>query len=361
LDKLVSILIPNYNKENYIKETLDSVLSQTYTNWECIIVDDHSTDNSWEIIEEYANKDSRFKIYKRPSELNKGGNVCRNYAFKLCSGEYLIYLDSDDILTKWCIAERLNNALKFKEYDIVVYPGMIFKDNPGDSKYIWNTIENKDPIERFLYGDIPWSITGPLFSCSFLKKNDLIWDENLLDWQDADYNLRVLLNGARVLELDCFPDYFVREAAGNNISKNEFKSDFIISRLNMYDKWSHLINTHFNDKNIKIKLKKNLLGNIILHIKSLIDYNIDIHLYNYLRVLKKNSNVIQFIFWIFYLILLKKFRDKRGFHFFIINILEPLIPVFYIKRIRFAKQITADDTLLIGLKKRLLLGEYFID
>ena len=74
---LVSILIPNYNKAPYLRETLDSVLSQTYTHWECIIVDDHSTDNSWEILEEYVAKDSRFKLYKRPVDRKQGGNAAR--------------------------------------------------------------------------------------------------------------------------------------------------------------------------------------------------------------------------------------------------------------------------------------------
>src|SRR5690606_6713113 len=95
---LVSILIPNYNKAPYLRETLDSILSQTYLNWECIIVDDHSTDGSYEILEEYANLDCRFKVYKRPDHLPKGGNACRNYAFILSNGEFVNWFDSDDIM-----------------------------------------------------------------------------------------------------------------------------------------------------------------------------------------------------------------------------------------------------------------------
>ena len=89
---LVSILIPNYNKASYLRPTLDSIMAQTYSNWECIIVDDHSTDISWEIIEEYAKTDSRFKIYKRPNHLAKGGNVCRNYAFTNSVGDFVVFL-----------------------------------------------------------------------------------------------------------------------------------------------------------------------------------------------------------------------------------------------------------------------------
>ena len=72
-DSLVSIVIPNYNRANLIGETLDSIIQQTYENWECIIVDDRSTDGSIEIIKNYSNKDPRFLLIERPQEYSKGG------------------------------------------------------------------------------------------------------------------------------------------------------------------------------------------------------------------------------------------------------------------------------------------------
>ena len=71
-DSLVSIVIPNYNRANLIGETLDSIIQQTYENWECIIVDDRSTDGSIEIIKNYSNKDPRFLLIERPQEYSKG-------------------------------------------------------------------------------------------------------------------------------------------------------------------------------------------------------------------------------------------------------------------------------------------------
>jgi glycosyltransferase involved in cell wall biosynthesis len=94
---IVSIIIPTYNRAHLIGETLDSVLAQTYTNWECIIVDDGSTDNTDEVVEEYVKKDSRFKYYHRPDEHLPGGNGARNYGFKMSKGEYVNWLDSDDL------------------------------------------------------------------------------------------------------------------------------------------------------------------------------------------------------------------------------------------------------------------------
>ena len=107
MNSLISILIPNYNKANYLRETLDSVFAQTYTNWECIIVDDHSTDNSWEILQEYTIRDSRFEIRKRPGHLPKGGNACRNYAFELSEGEFVNWFDSDDVMFENFLADKI--------------------------------------------------------------------------------------------------------------------------------------------------------------------------------------------------------------------------------------------------------------
>ena len=102
-EPLVSVIIPTYNRAHLIGETLDSVLAQTYQNWECIIVDDGSTDNSDEVIGEYVNKDSRFKYYHRPEEHLPGGNGARNYGFKMSQGKYIQWFDSDDLM----VAEKL--------------------------------------------------------------------------------------------------------------------------------------------------------------------------------------------------------------------------------------------------------------
>ena len=75
---LVSIIIPTFNRAHLIGETLDSILAQTYTHWECLITDDGSTDNSIEIIQEYVTKDTRFKLFTRPANRPKGANACRN-------------------------------------------------------------------------------------------------------------------------------------------------------------------------------------------------------------------------------------------------------------------------------------------
>ena len=95
MNPTISIIIPTYNRAELLKGTLDSVMKQTYEQWECIIVDDGSSDNTKQVVENYINKDSRFKYYERPPSLNKGANACRNYGFKQSKGSFVKWFDSE--------------------------------------------------------------------------------------------------------------------------------------------------------------------------------------------------------------------------------------------------------------------------
>ena len=93
---LVSVIIPVYNSEKYIAETLDSILASVYVNMEVVCVDDGSQDNSLEILKKYASKDARVRVY---SQQNAGACVARNYAISLAKGEFILPIDSDDKIT----------------------------------------------------------------------------------------------------------------------------------------------------------------------------------------------------------------------------------------------------------------------
>lgn len=90
----VSIIMPNYNGQDFVTKAIESVLAQTYTDWELVICDDCSTDNSLQIIEPYTQRDSRIKLIK--NEVNRGVADTRNKAIELASGDYIAFLDSDD-------------------------------------------------------------------------------------------------------------------------------------------------------------------------------------------------------------------------------------------------------------------------
>ncbi|MFT4283120.1 MAG: glycosyltransferase family 2 protein [Candidatus Woesearchaeota archaeon] len=114
---LVSVLMPNYNSEKYLAEAIESVLSQTFTDFEFIIIDDYSSDKSWDIIQKYAKKDSRIKAYR--NEKNLGIVKTRNKLFSLAKGKYFAIFDSDDV----CFRERLELQVAFleknKDYGLV--------------------------------------------------------------------------------------------------------------------------------------------------------------------------------------------------------------------------------------------------
>ncbi|TDO77463.1 glycosyltransferase involved in cell wall biosynthesis [Flavobacterium chryseum] len=133
-NQLISIIIPTYNRANLIRETLTSVLEQTYKNWECIIIDDGSTDDTEIVINEYVKKDNRFKYYHRPNEKQKGANSCRNYGFELSRGEYINWFDDDDIMLNNFLEEKIK--LFTSEIDLVICSGVYVDDNLNKIKVI---------------------------------------------------------------------------------------------------------------------------------------------------------------------------------------------------------------------------------
>ena len=94
MNELVSIIMPSYNTSEYVEESIKSVLNQTYTNWELIIVDDCSTDNSEEIIKQFTH-DARIRFFK--NEKNSGAAISRNFALREAKGKWIAFLDSDDL------------------------------------------------------------------------------------------------------------------------------------------------------------------------------------------------------------------------------------------------------------------------
>jgi len=109
MDELISIITPSYKSEKFISQTIESVLNQTYQNWEMIIVDDVSPDNSNEIIEEYTKKDNRIKLIKLAK--NSGPAIARNKAIEEAKGRYIAFLDADDLWKP----EKLEKQIKFMQ------------------------------------------------------------------------------------------------------------------------------------------------------------------------------------------------------------------------------------------------------
>ncbi len=144
---LVSIIVPVYNTEKYIRECLDNLVNQTYKNIEVILIDDGSTDNSSLICDEYCKKDERFKVYHRT---NHGLALTRNFGVSKSSGEYIMFCDSDDYYDVTMV-EKMHDIISKNNVDIArcTLNSDLVKDDMSDICDKVITID-KDLISRFL-------------------------------------------------------------------------------------------------------------------------------------------------------------------------------------------------------------------
>lgn len=182
---LVSVIVPCFNQDTYLNEALDSVYKQTYSNWECLIIDDGSTDDTSVIAKNWVNKDNRFKYFFQE---NNGVSSARNLGIKKAKGEYLQFLDSDDLLHKNKISESLNQ-IKNKGKDDQEIVVTNFKMLSPDSKKILPPFctlkEEFFTLEGFLF---KWNIDFSIqIQCGFFSSslfNKIKFPENLSAQED---------------------------------------------------------------------------------------------------------------------------------------------------------------------------------
>jgi glycosyltransferase involved in cell wall biosynthesis len=225
---LVSIIIPTYNRAHLIGETMDSILEQTYINWECIIVDDGSIDDTKLVLQKYLDSDTRFQYYRRPENIRKGPNSCRNYGFEKSKGEFINWFDSDDILFKNSLELRIKNFNSSS--DVVIGKCEIFDSSMG-IKIAENRILSFGNIAKdYFVGNITYYVSGPIWRRSFLEKQKELFDEKIRYLDDWDFNLRMIYQKPNIKFLDI--PVFKYRSHTNSLSKQieysnieEFKSE----------------------------------------------------------------------------------------------------------------------------------------
>ena len=185
---MVSVIIPTKNRCDLLRETLDSLRSQTYSDWEALVVDDGSEDGTIEMLESSA--DERIRFFKR-DRTPAGAPVCRNIGVENAQGEYLVFLDSDDLLLPHALENRVSIMQKNPELDFAAYVGKMFVSSPGDRGELWNIPTDRPDFERFLGLDVAWCITGPIWRAGFFQHVGA-WDESLACGQDSELHLRAL-------------------------------------------------------------------------------------------------------------------------------------------------------------------------
>ena len=209
---LVTIIIPNYNKGKAVRHSLNGLIMQTCAEWEAVVVDDCSSDESWAIIQEYVALDARIVAIR--NEVNKGGNYCRNLGVKMAKGKYLVFLDSDDWLSNDCLEVRLREFERDEnaDVDMLIFPMKSTKDGKGG--IIWNYGDRRNALISFLRHEIPWSIMMPIWRKEAFGRVGG-FDEALPRLQDVELHTRALLMGlkykfAERVSPDCF--YYVEES-----------------------------------------------------------------------------------------------------------------------------------------------------
>ena len=184
--------MPVYNASKYLDRSINSILNQTYDNLEIIIVDDSSTDNSKDIIKKYASEDNRIRpIY---SEINQGVSKARNIGLNIFSGDYVLFMDADDYITKDAVEIMINKSIKYKadvvdSYHLVINNNKTFLESkPLKEDLVMGDKSNIEMLTKATY------ITGKLIDKKLVK--DLLFNVDLRRYEDLvfEHELKLKLN-----------------------------------------------------------------------------------------------------------------------------------------------------------------------
>jgi len=206
---LVSIITPVFNRVGLLRETVESVIRQSYKNWELIVVDDNSTERTAELMRSFQQRDSRIHFHIKPENVLKGPASSRNFGVNCAKGEYVVYLDSDDLLFPDCLENRVSSFRDNQDEDFLVFPQVVLERSKGRSVLV-NVQTGEDNLSRFLKLspaslDVPWLNTAPMWKLSAIRSFGLEWQENLI-WDDVVYHLSALVLGMKFKVIQCIPD-----------------------------------------------------------------------------------------------------------------------------------------------------------
>jgi len=282
---LISVIIPIYNVESYIRECIDSVINQTYKNLEIILVNDGSSDNSPQICDDYSKKDSRIIVIHK--KYNSGPSDTRNAGLKISKGEYIYFLDSDDYIVKDAIESLLSEA-QYYSADIVFFDARII-GNTNNPNYPPNTYLRKGLYSNPLKGLymleklLENSDYRPSVPLLFIRRNILIENEikfySGILYEDELFTFKLFLISTIVVYLQK-PLYYRRirdnSIMTRKIGQHQFLSLITIAAefVNIYVNQTkmnnnrYIIKNHFNNILLIVKnryYQLSLKDRIILH------------------------------------------------------------------------------------------------
>lgn len=255
--QLVSIIVPSYNQAQYLDEALQSVLDQVYQEWECIIVNDGSPDNTREIAEKWTKKDSRFVYLEK---INSGLSGARNYGIERAKGIFILPLDADDRIS----SEYISLAVKSFEANNDIKVVYCKAEKFGDDFGIWELPE----FSRLLLCE-----RNLIFCSAMFRKSD--WQtvggydlKMIYGWEDWEFWIAVLKNGGEVKCLDEIGFYYRIKETSMLKQLDESKinylyeyisikhADFFVTQLGSFQKLLENVEKAKNENNQKLKSEK---------------------------------------------------------------------------------------------------------
>lgn len=228
---LVSIIIPVYNRESLLTETLDSIMSQSFSDWECIVIDDGSTDKSNEVAEKFALKDNRFKVFIRPERYKAGGNGSRNYGFELSKGKYINWFDSDDVM----LPDFIKTKIEMMREDLsFVISGGFFWDGRiiGKKMRIYNSTDFYSDTQTWRLQLITNCV---MFNRQFLD-GKYLFSEDIYRGQETEFFSRIFYRiPENIYKIDSTPTFLYRQH-DHSISQNDtqYNPKFLYSRAKLH-------------------------------------------------------------------------------------------------------------------------------
>lgn len=249
----LSIIMPVFNHRDDVATMIDSILANDYADWELLAVDDGSAPDTKDMLNGYAQKDSRIRVVCRDRQ-PKGAQTCRNIGLDTACGEYAVFFDSDDYITPYCLRQRVETIAAHPECDFMVFPSGIYQADRFlaiASPYVYGYNIYKDDIAQFASRQLPFIVWNNIYRTSALRKSGVRWDENLLSLQDADFNISAIASGMKYKYADdARPDYGYRTGSVSSVSKNIMGNSHIQSHLyangKMYDVVSGFCGRRYN-------------------------------------------------------------------------------------------------------------------
>lgn len=323
----ISVIVPVYNGEKYIRECLDSIFSQTFTDFEIIIVDDGSTDNTFDILTELSVKCNNLSIIRQE---NKGVSCARNIGIKHAKGKYLCFIDSDDYI-KNNFLEKLTEVVREENVDWVLSGNIEFDDKKVSKKLILPEKEYvlSKEIDCLQFFNLSL-LTAPfakLYRRDIIINNNLLFNEKISYAEDREFNIYYAQNIQNVKSIS-YIGYYYRTDSINSLSKKKrsykFKYDLFYWRLlkNNFLRRNHcsnevntfLVNVLYHIVNDNIKLlaesySPKEMNSILSDVLSYIDKKI---LRKYSSFIKANAIQKYLILYIPLVVLLKIYYHKYG-------------------------------------------------